>query len=189
MKRALLACLLLLAAVAPPGRAESYTLRRGDTLYSVSRKFRVPLDDLLRANNITDPSGLKVGTRIEIPEAYGEYRAQKGDTLYSIARRFDVTVTELRKINSFPADRVLKAGDVLRVPEAAWEQDAAKEAASATAPQAHAPQAPSPQQPGAPPFWPHPGGAAAARRSRQASRARFMSSRPYLDCSAAACLK
>ena len=61
-------------APAPPGWAESYTLRRGDTLYSVSRKFRVPLDDLLRTNNITDPSSLKVGTRIEIPDLIVELR-------------------------------------------------------------------------------------------------------------------
>ena len=152
MKWALLACALLLAAPAPRGWAESYTLRRGDTLYSVSRKFRVPLDDLLRTNNITDPSSLKIGTRIEIPETYGEYRAQKGDTLYSIARRFEITVTELRRINSFPADRVLKAGDVLRVPEAAWEQDARTQTVSTTAP-----PTPTPEVPSGLPFWPHPG--------------------------------
>jgi lipoprotein YgeR len=151
------ASLVLLALVFVPAwaPAESYTLQRGDTLYSVSRKFRVPLDDLLRANNVTDPSGLKVGTRIEIPQAWGEYRVVKGDTLYSVARRFSITVTELRRINTLGADHVLRVGETLRVPEAAWERTASQEppavvraetTAATTAPAARGV-----------PFWPHPG--------------------------------
>ena len=150
MRSALLVCLVFLAAAAAPGTAETYTLHRGDTLYSVSRKFRVPLDDLLRANNITDPSSLKTGTRIEIPEAYGEYRAQRGDTFYSIARRFSITVSELRRMNSLAADHILKVGELLRVPEAAWEQ--------ATQPQpVAAAQPPQPAVESGVPYWPHAG--------------------------------
>jgi len=152
MKLALLLCVVLLAAPALPVTAESYTLRRGDTLYSVSRKLRVPLDDLLRANNITDPNSLKVGARIEVPEAYGEVRAQRGDTLYSIARRFAISVSELRRINSLASDHVLKVGEALRVPEAAWEREARKQAAAAAEPQTTTAAA----RRGVP-YWPHPG--------------------------------
>jgi murein DD-endopeptidase MepM/ murein hydrolase activator NlpD len=150
MRSALALCLLLLVAAPPRAAAEVYTLRRGDTLYSVSRKFRVPLDELLRANNITDPSSLKVGTRVEIPQAWAEVRVQKGDTLFSLARRFGISVTDLRRINSLPLDHVLKIGESLRVPEAAWESDAQR-------------RAPAPAAAGASeasrgvPYWPHPG--------------------------------
>lgn len=140
-------CLLLLVAAPQPGMAETYSLRRGDTLYSVSRKFKVPLDELLRANNITDPNSLKVGTRIEIPEAWAEIRVQKGDTLYSLSRRFGITVAELRRINSLTADHVLKVGETLRVPEAAWERVHGSQAA----------QAQAPAVPSGLPYWPHPG--------------------------------
>lgn len=147
MGPALLVCLILLAACPQPGMAESYTLRRGDTLYSVSRKFKVPLDELLRANSITDPNSLKVGTRIEIPEAWAEIRVQKGDTLFSLARRFGIPVSELRRINSLPADHVLKVGETLRVPEAAWERATGGQPATAAAAEI----------PSGLPYWPHPG--------------------------------
>lgn len=152
MRSAPMLCLLLLFAAPRAGLAESYTLRRGDTLYSVSRKFKVPLDELLRANNITDPNSLKVGTRIEIPEAWAEIRVQKGETLFSIARRFGISVSELRRINSLAADHVLKVGETLRVPEAAWERETDRLAAG----QAPA-QAPGAAIPTGVPYWPHPG--------------------------------
>ena len=150
MKPALFLCLFLIAAAAAPATAESYALRRGDTLYSVSRKFKVPLDELLRTNNITDPSSLKIGTRIEIPEAWAEVRVQKGDTLFSIARRFAITVSELRRINSLASDHVLKIGETLRVPEAAWQREAGRQTAAAAPPQ-------PPRVPSGVPYWPHPG--------------------------------
>jgi lipoprotein YgeR len=145
-----LARLVLLVLVLVPARApaDTYTLQRGDTLYSVSRKFRVPLDELLRANSVTDPSSLKAGTRIEIPQAWGEYRVVKGDTLYSVARRFSITVTELRRINSLAADHVLRVGETMRVPEAAWERTAVQEQPAAAA---------APAGSRGVPFWPHPG--------------------------------
>ena len=149
MKPALLLCAVLLAAPALPGAAESYTLRRGDTLYSVSRKFKVPLDELLRANTITDPGSIKAGTRVEIPESWGEVRAQKGDTLFSIARRFGISVAELRRLNSLTADAVLRAGQALKVPQAAWEREALK------APPA--PEGARAETPRGLPYWPHPG--------------------------------
>ncbi len=152
MRPAPFLCLLLIVIAAVPGTAETYALRRGDTLYSVSRKFMVPLDDLLRVNNITDPSSLKVGTRIEIPEAWAEIRVQKGDTLFSIARRFEISVSELRRINSLPSNHVLKIGEALRVPQAAWEREAgAKATAAAPA------EPPASRIPTGVPFWPHAG--------------------------------
>jgi lipoprotein YgeR len=150
MRPGLLLCVALLAAPAATAGAESYTLRRGDTLYSVSRKFKVPLDELLRANNITDPNALRVGTVLVVPDSYGEYRVQKGDTLYAIARRFGITVGELRRLNSLRSDHILQIGETLRVPEAAWERDAVQQAGGSQ------PTSDSTPRSGVP-FWPHPG--------------------------------
>lgn len=44
-----------------------YKVQRGDTLYSISRAFDVPVDHLIAANRIRDPDKLSVGQTLHIP--------------------------------------------------------------------------------------------------------------------------
>ncbi len=44
-----------------------YALKKGDTLYDLSRKFKVTQELLMQCNNITDPRMLKVGRQLKIP--------------------------------------------------------------------------------------------------------------------------
>jgi murein DD-endopeptidase MepM/ murein hydrolase activator NlpD len=132
---------LLFAPGCPVVAADDvYVLRRGDTLYSIARKFDVPLQEILEANHIQDPSNLKVGTRIRIPGEEGGYTVRKGDTLYGIARRHGLTVAELRRLNDLPPNHVLRVGTNLHVPSLG-----AGETAEPVTPVAGQP------------FWPHPG--------------------------------
>ncbi|MDR1858030.1 MAG: M23 family metallopeptidase [Treponema sp.] len=98
---------------------------RGDTIYSLSRTYRVSQEELMRRNDITDASRLLVGMRLAIPSAGGdsppaaarfEYTVSQNDTLYSIARRQGVTLQVLRDINGFSRDYVLKAGEKIKIP-------------------------------------------------------------------------
>lgn len=91
-----------------------HILEKGETLYSLSRKYSVPLTVLLERNNINDAGKIAAGQKIYIPETY---TIQKGDTLYSIARRFSVTVQALRKSNGLTDSEVLKIGRILIIPE------------------------------------------------------------------------
>jgi membrane-bound lytic murein transglycosylase D len=45
----------------------TYRVRRGDTLYSIARRFDVDMVALKRWNNISDKRGLVSGTRVAIP--------------------------------------------------------------------------------------------------------------------------
>ncbi|MDR0464548.1 MAG: M23 family metallopeptidase [Treponema sp.] len=129
---------LFLACAGFPGAAEDliHVVTGGDTIYSLSRFYGVNADDLMRANNITDPSKLFVGKRLIIPSderassnesvlpsavtsqpaALVDYRAQRGDTLYGIARSHGITLQNLLDINRFSSGHVLRAGDVVKVP-------------------------------------------------------------------------
>jgi murein DD-endopeptidase MepM/ murein hydrolase activator NlpD len=143
---------LALVALAPgllPAEATVYVLRRGDTLYSIARRFDVPLDLLMRENGISDPSKLSTGTRIVIPEPAGEYRVRKGDTLYGIARRHGLSVADLRRLNGLPSNHVIKVGEVLRVPDTAGE--------AASGPSVGAALAVRTTASAGTPFWPHGG--------------------------------
>lgn len=50
------------------GWSGSYTVERGDSLYSVARKHGVRLNELERANNITNPRAIKPGTVLKVPQ-------------------------------------------------------------------------------------------------------------------------
>ena len=98
----------------PAQEAFQYQIKKGDTLYSISRQFKVPLDALLKANEITDPSKVRVGTLLRIPDLYV---VQKGDTLYGIARKHEIKVELLLSLNNLSPQALIKPGDTLYVPK------------------------------------------------------------------------
>ena len=102
--------------VAPAG-ANYYTVKSGDSLWSISRKFGITVDELKNANNLKS-NLLSIGQNLIIPgltsDTTDEYIVKKGDTLYGIARKFGLTVTELKKINNLTSNS-LSIGQVLKV--------------------------------------------------------------------------
>jgi len=112
-----------------------HVVGRGETIYSISRFYSVPADDLMKANAISDPSRLQAGTRLKIPVSGDlsflpgavstvDYRIVRGDTLYSIARTHGITLQNLLDINRFSSNHVLKAGDIIKVPKEASQETA-----------------------------------------------------------------
>jgi len=59
---------LILAVSASAGAAERYTVARHDTLYSIARHFGISVAVLAEANGLHDPSKLRAGTVLLIPD-------------------------------------------------------------------------------------------------------------------------
>ena len=92
----------------------TYTVSKGDTLYSIGKKFNIGIDKIKDVNNLTS-NMLSIGQKIIIPiEEDLTYVVKDGDTLYSIARKFNTTVDELKKLNNILSD-VLSIGQILIV--------------------------------------------------------------------------
>ena len=53
--------------VQPSGTGFYHTLERGQTVYRVAKTYGVSVDELLRANRITDPNHLEIGTPLWVP--------------------------------------------------------------------------------------------------------------------------
>ena len=110
-------CLLL--PVALPAIDNAYTIREGETLFSVARKAQVPVDVLSAFNGITDASKVRAGTQIRIPSVR---TVKKGDTLFGIARELSVPLATLLDLNRLPKSARIRAGDRLFVPAESGRQ-------------------------------------------------------------------
>jgi LysM repeat protein len=96
-----------------------HTVQKGDTLYSISRKYGISLTVLQMVNNLDDNAVLKTGQILKIPRADSLYTVQKGDTFYGIARAHGISVDELLHMNSLNATDTLQTGRTLLVPDKA----------------------------------------------------------------------
>ena len=93
----------------------TYIVQKGDSLYSISRKYGISINDIKNTNNLSSDV-LIVGQVLKIPDAVSTnsslYVVQPGDTLWSISRRFGTTVNNIRMMNNLNSD-ILSIGQTL----------------------------------------------------------------------------
>ena len=121
----------------------THFVAKGETLYSIARRYEISVQTVLEDNPDLDPTRLKLGERIlirkkaigksdaaETQEQIEEYNAQlnsvaaqgeqyyvvqKGDTFYSLSRRNGITEQELSELNDGLQPQELKAGAIIKL--------------------------------------------------------------------------
>ena len=94
----------------------SYIVEKGDTLYSIAKKFDISVNKLKEYNSLTN-NLLSVGQKILIPiEDDTTYVVKSGDTIYSIAREFKTTVDNIKRLNNLK-NNIISIGQILIVKE------------------------------------------------------------------------
>lgn len=111
------------------GACNGVRVRKGDTLYGISRRHDVPIRAIIEENNLSPPYILSVGQYLVLPRAK-TYRVRSGDTLYSIATRHNMAVSSLAKLNNIQSPYTIHRGQVLKI--SSWTE-AKSQTASATA--------------------------------------------------------
>lgn len=105
-----------------------YYVEKGDSMYSISQKFNMSVDELKAINKLSS-TALSIGQKLSINKNVKQisvvepspktpanrfHTVQKGDTLYSISKQYNMTVTALQKVNGLK-DTALNIGQKLQV--------------------------------------------------------------------------
>lgn len=114
-----------------------HTVQKGDSLWAISRRYNVSVNDLFAANGLNKNSVLKIGQQIKIPVegstgtintitadtyqpsgfnmAAETYTVARGDTLSKIARMYNTSVGAIKAANGKTTD-VIRVGEKLTIP-------------------------------------------------------------------------
>ncbi len=103
---------------------------RGDTVYGISRRHRVPVRAIIEANRLRAPYHLKAGQRVILPRGR-QHAVRPGETLYGIARRYGVNPYALARTNGLSPPYPIQAGQNLVLPMAVGKTAVGKTAGTA----------------------------------------------------------
>lgn len=113
--------------VIAPG-SSIYTVKRGDSLYSIATAHGVSVSSIQKANNMNSRQtrlmpGQKLGIPVQsqstaVPSGGGSSLTvvQKGDTLYGIALENNTSVDELMRLNGLAPGKPIMPGQEIRLP-------------------------------------------------------------------------
>jgi LysM repeat protein len=102
----------------------NYTVRRGDTLYAIARRYGTTIWELASINHIRNVSLIRTGQHLFVPcggpppkpGPCCTYRVKCGDTLSGIAARYHTNTAYLASLNHIANPNRIYAGQWLRVP-------------------------------------------------------------------------
>jgi membrane-bound lytic murein transglycosylase D len=113
-----------------------HRVRRGETVYSIARKYHVSVSSIRSRNRLSSKKKLVQGRRLTIPvktgtnyakkfkskqkdnggkvASSGRYKVKKGETLSMISRRFSVSLAQIKELNNLGTDKI-NAGQTLKL--------------------------------------------------------------------------
>ncbi len=111
----------------------TYTVVKGDTLWSISQRYDVKMNSIISTNNLKEISRLSIGQKLKLPitnmdiakaEGYNQdtvaeeiiYYVKKGESLWSISREYNVKLEAIIAANSIADASKISAGQQLRIP-------------------------------------------------------------------------
>ena len=111
----------------------NYTVKKGDSLYSLSKKYNVPIETIKKDNSL-ESNILKINQKLKIrvkdtdttniieclgtdyeDENYIIYTVKSGDSLYKIANKYNTTVSSIINLNNL-ASTNLSINQKLKIP-------------------------------------------------------------------------
>ena len=112
-------------ASATQDSARMHQIKKGDTLYQISRQNKVDLQSLMKTNDMDEDTVLEIGSTIKIPSAQqgAIHVVAPGETMSSLAHSYEITLVEIINANRDKNPLALEAGDYLVIPAQAEEDE------------------------------------------------------------------
>ena len=101
-----------------------YTVRAGDTFYSIAKIYRIDVYAIMKANPNVDPNNLQISQRICVPAGPPlcpgglVYTIRAGDTFHALAKVYRIDVYAIMKANPNVDPRNLQIGQQICIPGA-----------------------------------------------------------------------
>ena len=149
------------ASAEPAAGGLLYTVKSGDTLITIAKRYAIDWNDIAAANRLSDFSVLQIGMQLRLPGVAEEgeeedaapvaasksataavtvvqsssvsYVVRAGDTLYGVAVRNNVTWQALAEINGLDEDSLIQIGQKLQLPAVVAAEAVAEETAAPAA--------------------------------------------------------
>lgn len=101
---------------------QTYTVKKGDNIWEISKKFNVSIEEIKKANRLKN-NKLQIGMNLEIPvinkktsiktteiksktKEIKYHTVTKGDNLFRIAKKYDLSLDELKKLNNLKNNKL-----------------------------------------------------------------------------------
>lgn len=101
-----------------------YTVKAGDTFYSIAKIFRIDVYAIMKANPNVNPNNLQIGQRICVPAVSPlcpgglVYTIKPGDTFFALAKAYKIDVYAIMKANPNVDPNNLQVGQQICIPGA-----------------------------------------------------------------------
>jgi len=90
----------------------TYKINKGDSIWTISRKYKLNLDSIISLNKITSVHKLSAGNTLKIPKLNGlYYHVKKYDSLEKISRKYKIPIEEIKRFNKVHS--FLGSGEVI----------------------------------------------------------------------------
>lgn len=108
------------------GATTDYTVAAGDSLWSIARRHKVKVGQIIKWNRLDKGAAIRPGQKLVLYTGNGStaagkqirtirYTVRSGDSLYRISRKYNVAVSDLRRWNSLPEGKYLQPGQRLKL--------------------------------------------------------------------------
>lgn len=102
-------------AAAPTDTPSRITVKKGDTLFSLSEQYSVPLHSMISANGLEPPYTLSIGQVLNVPQPE-MHVVKAGETLNEIAAKYNIDPPSLLLLNRLSSAGGLQPGQALMLP-------------------------------------------------------------------------
>lgn len=94
----------------------THTVVKGDTLYSIAKKYGTTVANLQTLNPKVDADSLQIGQKLIVSGSVATYHTvKKGDTVSLLAREYGTTLAKIKNWNKLDEIYIIKIGQKLRV--------------------------------------------------------------------------